>query len=171
MALKRKAFWGALVVAGFSLGSRALQAQPEASPSQEAPALQQETNASASEASTPLRDPFWPIGYAPAKTAPVAKPVDQKGPEPAAIQVNMDKLTPEQMNKLKALINMGGFMRQGDRHFVFINRRLVTKGDSIDISFEGAVYRFIIRDVTDQNAVLEPMEDEATTDLQKTGGR
>ena len=162
MALKRKAFWGALVVAGFSLGSRALQAQPEASPSQEAPALQQETNASASEASTPLRDPFWPIGYTPAKTAP-AQP-DKKATaeeKPSKLQIKMEDLTPEKLSRLSAQIVVGGILKQGARQFVLVNNRMVTLGDVIEVSFEGSSYRFIVRSLTEQNVTLEPETKDA----------
>ncbi len=152
--LPRKGFAWRLLVAALALLPLALNAEEEPLPGQAESVEPQPAEA--------LRDPFWPIGYTPAKTA-TAQP-DKKATveeKPSNLQIKMEDLTPEKLSRLSAQIVVGGILKQGARQFVLVNNRMVTLGDVIEVSFEGSSYRFIVRSLTEQNVTLEPETKDA----------
>ena len=146
-------------------------AQAPGQPFQEAFKLEETPPAAGAPASSSVdRDPFWPIGYAPQAIveAPRAAPAAVTNVAPA-VTTPIEDLTPEKMKALKSKINVGGIMKQGTRYYVLVNNQMVTVGDTIQIPFEGNVYRFIVRTLNDQDVTLEPLENKPSSNAQKTG--
>ncbi|HBA85825.1 MAG TPA: hypothetical protein DCZ95_17215 [Verrucomicrobia bacterium] len=136
---------------------------------QEAFKLQDAAPDAETPAAAPDRDPFWPIGYAPAPVAKTNAPVVKANAPMVATPTNLDELTPEKMRALKSKITVGGIMKQGAKRYVLVNSQMVTIGDPIQIEFEGNVYRFTIRTLNDQDVTLEPLETQPSSNAQKTG--
>lgn len=107
-----------------------------------------------------LRDPFWPVGYAPAGTA---------GPRAEKKEglLDLSRLSPEEQAIIKSHLRVGGILEQRGRRVAIINSDVVKEGDVMKLNVSGATYRFLIRSLQPQNIVLEPIQEEEKPEPQE----
>lgn len=92
--------------------------------------------AGADYAQEPLRDPFWPVGYFPENWK-----TDQPMAEIASATSGSGWDAPT------ALLNVSGTSRMGDKAVAIINGDLKEIGDAVEVSHNGRVYQWILKDV------------------------
>ena len=108
-----------------------------------------------------IRDPFWPIGYTPEESTST----QQVASATSTIDTNKVKApvvdTSQHRELLKKKIAVQGILKQGDQLAAIINNRSVTQGEIVSVQVEGVTYRYVVRTLTQDNVVLEPVADDA----------
>ena len=128
-----------------------------------AKAKQEGAAETAAEPSTPtlpadLRDPFWPVGYAP-KTATPAAP-STKTPDPSiAKEAPPAKAAVAQWDKAIKKVNIRGIMRHGSGTFVaMINNQVAAENDVVSVVFDHQRYRWRVAAINHKNVRLVPLD-------------
>ncbi|MFC1453826.1 hypothetical protein ACFLQL_01455 [Verrucomicrobiota bacterium] len=91
-----------------------------------------------------LRDPFWPIGYAPAG---VSRPTKSGGPESGgggALTADVSKI-----------LKIGGVIMKGGKFYATINGFTVQAGEVITALSGGKVYRFLVEKIDLKNVKVK----------------
>ena len=89
-----------------------------------------------------LRDPFLPLDAGIKADAVDTPTTDPKLADTPAIDP-------------RALLRVQGFVRKGDRVYAVINGRMASKGDIISIQTGDTTYRFLVRDITNRNVLVD----------------
>ncbi|MDA3873329.1 MAG: hypothetical protein PF795_05155, partial [Kiritimatiellae bacterium] len=113
--------------------------------------------------STPVeRDPFWPIGYDPAKAAIREKSETEKSapkeaePEaPTLSDEQLRQLARDESERIRQDLKRKGTMIAGDRIFAYLQDKWVAIGDTLTVEVEGNTYRLEILHLTSDNIELE----------------
>lgn len=118
---------------------------------------------SAQENSIPSkRDPFWPIGYDPAKAAvrdiPEVTSSDVKEVKPEAPPLTEDELRQlalDESERIRQTLRRQATMTAGDRIFAYVQNKWVAAGDTLTVEVDGNTYRLEIITLTSDNIELE----------------
>ena len=117
----------------------------------------------AASAAWAARDPFWPIGYAP---APPPAPVSAQPAEPAAptpTPAAQKPVTDADWAKARKALTVSGFTKsvkpdtQTTRILVMINRRSYTAGDTVTFVNDDIRFQWRIDTVTEKALSLTPL--------------
>ena len=110
-----------------------------------------------------LRDPFWPVGYAPRVEAPAEDTPEDAAPAPAAEApreeksgLRIDRLSEAQQEIVRRKLKVSGIMRIGAAYMARINNQLVGEGDEVGVELEGQNLAFLVRSITKDAVQLEP---------------
>jgi hypothetical protein len=103
-----------------------------------------------------VRDPFWPVGYAPAAPEPVPTPGTSL-PKPTAPPPKIEE-PPKWDEALKALV-VKGVMKAGPTSYVaIINGQVVGERDSVSAVFEGKMYHWKVKSISAKGASFVRLE-------------
>ena len=101
------------------------------------------------------RDPFWPVGYKPRGSAPVA--VAPKAVAKELSDEEMQALIRREQDRIKELVAVNGKIVRGNKWYVFINQNLlVTEGHVLEVDVDGVMYSLVIKALSENNIQLEP---------------
>jgi hypothetical protein len=91
-----------------------------------------------------LRDPFWPVGWRPEAKDPTRK-------------ADLSPAVAMKWAEARKLLQVTGFGRTtgGRRMAIIKGVGVVEEGDVISVHFEGAVYRWAVRSITETEIVTE----------------
>ena len=104
-----------------------------------------------------LRDPFWPVGYAPQVSS--SSSVDTgAGQDEVKAGLQFQNLTEEQQAFFRSKLRVSGFMRSGTGYLARINDQLVGAGDSVSVEYEGQKFAFQVRAISKDSVQLEPKQ-------------
>ena len=105
--------------------------------------------------SSELRDPFWPVGYAPPLPEPALAPgVSRPG---AAVAPTVEGI-PRWDEALKTLV-VKGVMKTGPTSYVtIINDQVVKEKETVSTSFSGRKYTWTVKSISDRGISFERQE-------------
>ncbi|MCA1810330.1 MAG: hypothetical protein ABR497_03120 [Kiritimatiellia bacterium] len=98
----------------------------------------------------PPRDPFWPVGYRPAR-------LDEK-PDDAAKQDSEKQVSDEQLEQALARLNVSGIIRRGDRYFATVNGQMVRAGEIVSVTSGGRMFFFRVRSIDMRKVQFEYLD-------------
>lgn len=108
------------------------------------------------------RDPFWPIGYDPAKaavraasTTPESEAPEIKPEAPILTDEELRKLAQDEAERIRQSLRHQATMTAGNRIFAYIQNKWVTAGDTLTVEVRGNTYRLEILHLTSDNIQLE----------------
>lgn len=105
-----------------------------------------------SDASALPRDPFWPIGYAPASLhGGTSGPARPAGTEPG-------KKTLSRGDDLSEILKIGGVIRKGGRFYATINGFTVQTGEVVTAIADGEVYKFVVEKIDLKKVQIRPVK-------------
>ena len=116
--------------------------------------------------SGPARDPFWPVGYqhhdpvAVVATPQVVAsiPIARPQPEPAKPDpLVIEKLAAELQAKIRAKIQVSGFLKSGGQQFATVNGQVVSVGEKLLVSVDDQTYHFKVTAISPASVKLEPL--------------
>ena len=115
-----------------------------------------------------VRDPFWPVGYQHRDSNDVAlvdTPVvtNALSPVHAAESAKPDPLVIERMEKelqakIRAKIQVNGFLKSMGQHLASVNGKIVAVGDKLSVVVDGQTFRFKVKAISPAALNLEPVD-------------
>ena len=105
-----------------------------------------------------FRDPFWPIGYSPAKEEP-PKPKQVEAPKPV-VQAKKPEAPPPppepepDWHAAMRLLRISGYAESGNTRSCVINGRTVSEGEKISIVHDGFRYTWRIDRIAAQKSQM-----------------
>ncbi|MFH0878762.1 MAG: hypothetical protein V2A34_03530 [Lentisphaerota bacterium] len=111
---------------------------------------------------SPAKDPFWPADYSPQSTQVVSHAVKTAATtNKIAVTLNAE----QQKDAIMKRISVKGIMTHGTNLFAIVNDQMVRQGEIMDVKVDGTVYRYMIKSLTKDNIVLEPVTDSPKPSL------
>lgn len=122
------------------------------------------------------RDPFWPVDYVPESERVIEEVIEEVDPEEEKAKLEEQQAKArivglERHRQLASLLSIDGFVRGGQDLLVYINGRIVGKGDVLQVAYKGDEYRFTVLSVTDTEISLEPIEIHKTDNETEERGK
>lgn len=114
-------------------------------------ALVEGQNSEMSAKSIPIRDPFWPIGYAPPSMS-----VGQSSPSDAALPQTVS--TNQAPPTLADIFKIGGVMKKDGKFYAIINGFTVQAGEVVSAVSGGEVYKFVVETIDLKKVQLKPLK-------------
>ena len=105
-----------------------------------------------------FRDPFWPVGYSPAKEEPPPPP-KVEAPKPVVQEVKPEEPPPPpepepDWRAAMRLLRISGYAESGGRRTCVINGKTVTETEKISIVHEGFRYTWRLDQIAPQKSQM-----------------
>ena len=100
-----------------------------------------------------MRDPFWPVAYAPRGDSPASAVPGSDDPQ-AGLQIK--NLSADQQAALGRRLRVSGIMKTGSAYLARLNNQLVGDGDEITLDFEGQPLTLVVRTISKNSIQIEP---------------
>lgn len=101
-----------------------------------------------------FRDPFWPVGYSPAKEepVPVQKQVEVKPAEPRPQKVEVSKEPQPDWPAALRCLKISGYAESNDKRSCVVNGKTVSENEKISIVYNGFRYTWKIDTIAPQKS-------------------
>ena len=106
-----------------------------------------------------FRDPFWPVGYSPAKEEPPPPPKKVEAPKPVEPEKKPEKPPPPpepepDWRAAMRLLRISGYAESGGKRTCVINGRTVSETEKISIVHEGFRYTWCLDVIAPQKSQM-----------------
>ena len=106
-----------------------------------------------------FRDPFWPVGYSPAKEEPPPPPKKVETPKPVVQEKKPEKPPPPpepepDWRAAMRLLRISGYAESGGKRTCVINGRTVSETEKISIVHEGFRYTWRLDRIAPQKSQM-----------------
>ncbi len=104
-----------------------------------------------------FRDPFWPVGYSPAKATPQPQPKTEAPKAPAEKKPEQPPPPPEPEPDWRAalrLLKISGYAESGETRSCVINGKTVSESEKISIVHDGFRYTWRLDRIAPQKAQM-----------------
>ena len=106
-----------------------------------------------------FRDPFWPVGYSPAKEEPPPPPQTVETPKPAVQETKPEEPPPPPEPEpdwpaAMRLLRISGYAESGGKRTCVINGRTVSETEKISIVHEGFRYAWRLDRIAPQKSQM-----------------
>ena len=108
---------------------------------------------------TEFRDPFWPVGYSPAKEEPPPPPPKVEAPKPVVQEKKPEEPPPPpepepDWRAAMRLLRISGYAESGGNRTCVINGRTVSETEKISIVHEGFRYTWRLDRIAPQKSQM-----------------
>ena len=106
-----------------------------------------------------FRDPFWPVGYSPAKEEPPPPPKKVEAPKPVVEKKKPEEPPPPpepepDWRAAMRLLRISGYAESGDTRSCVINGKTVSEGEKISIVHDGFRYTWSLDNIAPQKSQM-----------------
>jgi hypothetical protein len=98
-----------------------------------------------------IRDPFWPVGYAPRSAADIER-------EKALAAAARDKVTGPKWTEARATLHVGGYLKTPAGYNALVNNSVVTRADIVSLVYDGKLYRWKVESVSANGISFVPLD-------------
>ncbi len=108
---------------------------------------------------TEFRDPFWPVGYSPAKEEPPPPPPKVEAPKPVVQEKKPEEPPPPPEPEpdwpaAMRLLRISGYAESGNTRSCVINGKTVSEGEKISIVHDGFRYTWSLDRIAPQKSQM-----------------
>ncbi len=106
-----------------------------------------------------FRDPFWPVGYSPAKEEPPPPPPKVEAPKPVVQETKPEEPPPPPEPEpdwpaAMRLLRISGYAESGNTRSCVINGKTVSEGEKISIVHDGFRYTWSLDRIAPQKSQM-----------------
>ena len=106
-----------------------------------------------------FRDPFWPVGYSPAKEEPPPPPPKVETPKPVVQEKKPEEPPPPPEPEpdwpaAMRLLRISGYAESGNTRSCVINGKTVSEGEKISIVHDGFRYTWSLERIAPQKSQM-----------------
>jgi hypothetical protein len=106
-----------------------------------------------------FRDPFWPVGYSPAKEEPPPPPPKVEAPKPVVQEKKPEEPPPPPEPEpdwpaAMRLLRISGYAESGNTRSCVINGKTVSEGEKISIVHDGFRYTWSLDRIAPQKSQM-----------------